>query len=153
MYYAELAALVQKKPATVRVYFSRHGLSIKNPENIRQYLQQVASGKRLERGKRNTSHLRSYQFKKDPSKLARARELVAVRQLAWDTDPHTLSAESVVEHVLAYGDFTDFRELIAILGKPFVRKTFRQQISAARVNYRPQTIHFFSHYFGIRHSL
>mgnify|MGYP006295909125 CR=1 FL=1 len=135
------------------MYFSRHGLSIKKPEDIRHYLQQIASGKRQERGRRDASHLRAYQFKKDPSKLDRARELVAARQLAWDTDPHALSAESVVEHVLAYGDFTDFRELITILGKPFVRDAFRRQIAGPRVNYRPQTIHFFSHYFGIRHPL
>jgi len=152
MNYQELAQIVKKKPATVAVFFSRHQLSIKSVEDINFYLQQIKSKKRLESGKRCADHLKPYQFKKNKYKIQRARQLVLNRQLIWYSDPEKLSINSIVEHVLSYGDFSDFQEILKILGKNEVKKIFMKQIQKPKTNYRPATINFFTHYFHLNAS-
>ena len=148
MNYAELAAILDKKPRTLANYFSRHGLSIKQAADIRLYLQRVQSGKRWEQGRRKAEHLKQFRFGQRKDKLQRARELVANRSLTWHTDPLKLSESAVVEYVFSYGDWNDFLELIRLLGKSHVGEIFVKQISKPRHNYRPQTKKLFQLYFS-----
>lgn len=149
MTYQELATITGKKPQTIAMFFSRHGLSIKSPDAIRFYIDYAQRGKRIEQGKRPTAHLKKYQFKPRKIALERARELLEARQLIWSGNAVNLSLSSIVEHVLMYGDFEDYKELERILGKKNVRDAFREQISRRRTNYRPQTLNFFKHYFNL----
>ncbi len=147
---SELAAIAQKKPSTVAVFFSRHQLSIHSPKDLRFYFDYLKSGKRIESGKRKTAHLKKYQFRSNKSRLQKARSLVKNRQLTWHiADINKLSETSVVEHVLMNGDWTDFLELLRLLGKKHIIKIFSRQIEKKRINYRPQTVNFFRHYFGL----
>lgn len=149
MTYKELATIVQKKPGTVSMFFSRHNLSIKSDKDIRFYMGHVASGKRLESGKRTVTHLKPYQFQAKNQKLQRARNLVKARRFTWYSDPTKLSMGSIVEHVFSYGDFEDVQELFDILGKKNVRNIFEKQLQQKRSNYRPVTRNFFTHYFHL----
>lgn len=145
----EIASLVRKKPSTVAMFFSRHRLSIKSPDDICFYINYVQEGKRIEQSKRTTTHLKKYQFKPKIIALTRARELLKARHLMWYGNTENLSIESVVEHVLMYGDYEDYKELERMLGKKKVFSIFQKQISQKRTNYRPQTLHFFKHYFNL----
>jgi hypothetical protein len=65
-------------------------------------------------------------------------------------DPGGLPAESVVEHVLNYGDWDDVREMIKILGMEKVAEIFRERSAPdrfGRQNYRPEIKHYFQLYF------
>ena len=149
MTYKELAKIVNKKPSTVAIFFSRHRLSIKSNSDLSFYLQQINSKKRLESGKRKANHLKPYQFKVDKNKLEKARKLLSVRNLIWYSDPKKLSLESIIEHVLSNGNFEDFQEILRLLGKIKVKEIFKDQISKARNNYKPETANFFKHYFKL----
>lgn len=63
-------------------------------------------------------------------------------------DLEKLSNESVVEHVLNYGDFNDFKRIIEILGLENVAEIFRKQASKERNNYRPEVKNYFTLYFN-----
>ena len=63
-------------------------------------------------------------------------------------DPGKLSESSVIEHVLNYGDFDDFKELSAEMGLGKVAAIFRKQISQERENYRPKVKNYFTLYFN-----
>lgn len=58
-----------------------------------------------------------------------------------------LSNESIVEHILNYGDFADVQELMNILGKKTVAQIFFKQIKKRRNNYFPNITHYFKLYF------
>ena len=58
-----------------------------------------------------------------------------------------LSLESIIEHVLNYGNWKDVQELIRILGIEKVAKIFREQIKKRRCNYRPEIKNYFRFYF------
>ncbi len=60
-----------------------------------------------------------------------------------------LSAESIVEATLNYGDWDDVQELIKILGIKKTAKIFREQTSPKRMrcNYGDKTKHYFKLYF------
>jgi len=148
MNYKELSNLVQKKSHTIAMFFTRHGLSIKSVADIRFYIDYVNSGKRISSSK-DVSHLEPYQFKTDDKKINKARELVASRKLTWHLNPMELSESSIVEHVFSNGNFTDFFELIRIFGKKKIVQIFQSQITQKRINYRPQTLNFFKHYFAL----
>ncbi|MCF7905776.1 hypothetical protein K9L63_01115 [Candidatus Gracilibacteria bacterium] len=149
MNYEELANIVQKKPATLAVFFSRHDLSIKSEKDIRFYFKYLCKGKRLESGKRDVSHLKQYQFTVSPSPLHRAREFVCMRSFVWDVNPRKLSMSALLEYVFSNGNFEDVREIMRIVGKEKVKHIFQKQIQRPRVNYRPATLHFFKHYFRL----
>ncbi len=145
----EVASLVNKRPGTVAIFFSRHRLSFKSLADVRFYLDYNSKGKRLEKGKRTTDHLKKYQFKSKDPELFRARNLVNSRHLMWYSDTDNLSLDSIVEHVLMYGDYEDFMELEKIVGNRSIRSVFCKQINAKRVNYRPQTLNYFKHYLNL----
>lgn len=58
-----------------------------------------------------------------------------------------ISEESLVEHVLNYGDETSVKRLFELLGVESVSEVFYRQISGNRCNYFPQVINFFTLYF------
>ena len=64
-------------------------------------------------------------------------------------DLDKLSEEAVVESVLNYGDFDDVKKLISILGIKKTTRIFRKQTHPRRkrVNYYPEIVHYFKHYF------
>ena len=71
------------------------------------------------------------------------------RYLVWYVkDLDNLSEESIVEHVLNYGDWDDVQEMIKILGIKKVAKIFREKSALPRSNYRPEIKHYFQLYFG-----
>ncbi len=62
-----------------------------------------------------------------------------------------LSDESIVEHVLNYGDWDDVQKMIKILGIKKTAKIFREKSKKSkmgRTNYRPEIINYFSLYFN-----
>lgn len=77
------------------------------------------------------------------------KEFVKKRKyLFWyikDTD--NLSKESIVEHILNYGDWNDFKELINIMGIDSIAEIFRIQSQKQRNNYRPKIKNYFQLYF------
>jgi len=85
----------------------------------------------------------------DSVTLSRYKRLVAPRPwLWWDTDDLTrLSLDSIVEGILARGDWPDFLEAVDELGLDQVREIFLRQINRQRNNYRPQTRNLFQIYF------
>jgi len=151
MNYADLAAILDKKPQTLACYFSRHGLSIKKAADIRLYLKKTQDGRRWEQGRRKTDHLKKFRFQSS-DKLDRARAIVANRNLVWYADPFKFSESAVIEHVFSYGDWSDFLEIIRLFGKRCVREIFFKQIQKPRHNYRPQTQKLFELYFSRSHA-
>ena len=63
-------------------------------------------------------------------------------------DLRHLSEESIVEHVLNYGTWEDFQELLRILGVPQTAQLFRKRALLKRTNYRPEIKNFFQLYFN-----
>jgi hypothetical protein len=62
-------------------------------------------------------------------------------------DLEDVSESSVVEHVLNYGNFDDFKVLMGIMGVDNMAKIFRKQIRSKRCNYNPKVKNYFSLYF------
>ena len=61
-----------------------------------------------------------------------------------------LNEESIVEHVLNYGDWDDVEEMIKILGIQKTAQIFREKSSGdkfGRQNYRSEIKHYFQLYF------
>jgi hypothetical protein len=65
----------------------------------------------------------------------------------WVGDKESLSVESIVEGVIAYGNMNDVHKLFQILGREKVKLIFLQQIRHKRCNYSPCTINFFKKVF------
>ncbi|MDD5013089.1 MAG: hypothetical protein PHD93_01665 [Candidatus Pacebacteria bacterium] len=63
-------------------------------------------------------------------------------------DLESLSKESIVEHVLNYGNWKDFKELTSIMGIDEVARIFRVQAQKQRNNYRPKVKNYFNLYFN-----
>ena len=62
-----------------------------------------------------------------------------------------LNKESIVEHVLNYGDWDDVQEMIKILGMKKTAEIFRRKSTPSKVgrqNYRPEIIRYFNLYFN-----
>jgi len=69
--------------------------------------------------------------------------------LIWYTKNYdNLTAESVVEATLNYGDFDDIKEMIKILGIKKTATIFRKEAKQKRTNLRPEIIHYFNLYFA-----
>jgi len=62
-------------------------------------------------------------------------------------DLDNLSNESIVENVLNYGDFNDFKKILEIMGIDCVSQIFRKQAENKRSNYRPEIKNYFTLYF------
>lgn len=61
-----------------------------------------------------------------------------------------LSEESIVEHVLNYGDWDDVQKMIKILGMKKTAEIFREKSKPSKMgrqNYRPEIVRYFSMYF------
>lgn len=71
--------------------------------------------------------------------------------LIWYTRSYNeLSAESIVEAVLNYGDWNDVQTLIKILGVKRLAKIFKEKSKKSKIgrcNYRPEIKNYFSLYF------
>jgi hypothetical protein len=68
--------------------------------------------------------------------------------LAWYVkDVKKLSEESVLEHILNYGDWEDVQEFIKIKGKKETATLFFQTLKNKRNNYLPAIKSYFSRYF------
>jgi len=62
-----------------------------------------------------------------------------------------LNEESIVEHVLNYGNWDDVQEMIKILGIKKTAEIFREKSTPdkfGRQNYRPEIKHYFQLYFN-----
>ena len=62
-------------------------------------------------------------------------------------DKQGLSIQSIIETIIANGDFDDFKILIEILGMEKVAEVFRIKIQNSRHNFRNKTVNFFQLYF------
>lgn len=72
--------------------------------------------------------------------------------LAWYIkNPEKLSEQSVLEHVLNYGNWEDVQQFISIKGIAETAKIFHETVSHERTNYSPQIQSYFSRYFA-RHA-
>lgn len=69
--------------------------------------------------------------------------------LAWYVkNPNSLSEESILEHVLNYGNWDDVQNFIKIAGFEKTRVLFNQTLKKKRTNYAPQIKSYFIHYFN-----
>jgi len=69
--------------------------------------------------------------------------------LIWHTKNYEhLSERSIVENVLNYGSWEDYLFLEKVLGVKQLRGFFEDIKNKKRTNLRPQTINYFSNYFG-----
>ena len=62
-------------------------------------------------------------------------------------DLEKLSEESIVEHVLNYGNWDDVQEMIKILGIEKTASIFKYKLNEPRSNYRPEVKNYFQLYF------
>jgi hypothetical protein len=58
-----------------------------------------------------------------------------------------LSQESIVEHVLNFGNWEDYLEVEKVLGIQETKQIFEKLVSRTRVNLRKKTVNYFSLYF------
>lgn len=69
--------------------------------------------------------------------------------LAWYVkDPDKLSEESVLEHVLNYGNWDDVQLFIKVKGANETAKLFNKSLKNKRTNYNPAVKSYFSRYFS-----
>lgn len=73
------------------------------------------------------------------------------KELFWDVSEKALdllSEDAIVERVLSFGDWSDCKKLEKILGIKREQEIFLRRSSRDRTNFRPETISFFTDYFG-----
>lgn len=64
-------------------------------------------------------------------------------------DPEkNVNDESLVEHVLNYGDWDDVQKLFKLLGIKKAARIFRKKAFVNRSNYRPEVKNYFKLYFA-----
>ncbi len=69
--------------------------------------------------------------------------------LAWYVkDPDKLSEESVLEHVLNYGNWEDVKQFIKIRGLTETAILFNKSLEGKRTNYSPAIKSYFYRYFN-----
>ena len=72
--------------------------------------------------------------------------------LAWYVkDPEKLSEESVLEHILNYGNWDDVQLFIKVKGINETAKLFNKSLKNKRTNYQPAVQSYFSRYFNNKH--
>jgi len=70
------------------------------------------------------------------------------KPLIWYTDNYdNLGPEPITEAVLNYGDFSDFDELVKIIGIKKMAAIFKKLANQKRTNLRPEVINYFNLYF------
>ena len=69
-------------------------------------------------------------------------------ELIWYTKNYeNLTADSIVEAVLNYGDWEDVQEMMRILGMDKTTEIFHKSLQKKRNNYNERTKNYFSRYF------
>jgi len=84
-----------------------------------------------------------------PEQLQKAREYVAKhRHINWYSDPYQLDESAIVEGILNYGTWEDFKVVFSLFRPLIFKDIFADLInpSRMRINIRPRTIHFFNKY-------
>lgn len=83
------------------------------------------------------------------SPIEKARDIIRKNpSLIWYVkDIDGLDLASITEHVLNYGDWDQFKELISAVGINEVAKTFYEHAFRPRCNYRPEIKSFFTEVF------
>ncbi len=72
--------------------------------------------------------------------------------LAWYVkDPNKLSEESVLEHILNYGNWEDVQLFIKIKGIKGTAELFNKSLKNNRTNYQPAIQSYFLRYFNGTH--
>lgn len=72
--------------------------------------------------------------------------------LAWYVkNPGKLSEESVLEHVLNYGNWDDVQQFIKIKGKDKTAELFNKTLTNKRINYSLPIKSYFYRYFNNNH--
>lgn len=72
--------------------------------------------------------------------------------LAWYVkDPEKLSEESILEHILNYGNWDDVQLFIKVKGIHETAKLFNKSLKNNRTNYQPAVQSYFLRYFNINH--
>lgn len=72
--------------------------------------------------------------------------------LAWYVkDPEKLTEDSVLEHVLNYGNWDDVQLFIKIKGMEGTSELFNKSLKNKRINYQPAIRSYFSRYFNRVH--
>lgn len=81
--------------------------------------------------------------------IQKARELIKNKpHLIWYTKNYdNLSPESILESVLNYGDWEDFKKLLSIFGIKDSSQLFRAIKNKQRCNLKPRTLNYFTKYF------
>lgn len=68
--------------------------------------------------------------------------------LVWDIkNPEKLSEESILEHVLNFGNWDDVQLFISIAGLEKTHTLFQHSLKKRRINYTPQIQSYFTRYF------
>lgn len=68
--------------------------------------------------------------------------------LIWYTKNYNnLSQEAIVEAVLNYGNFDDFKKILKILGIKKTARIFKKEVNKKRSNLRPEVKNYFKLYF------
>lgn len=71
------------------------------------------------------------------------------RDLVWYVkDLSKLNDESIIEHILNYGDWKDVQEMFKIIGIKRVAEIFKKESNRKRSNYRPEIKNYFQLYFN-----
>jgi hypothetical protein len=69
--------------------------------------------------------------------------------LVWYTKNYSnLSEEAIIEAVLNYGSFDDFKKVVKILGIKKIAAIFKRGVNQKRCNYRPEIKNYFRLYFN-----
>ncbi len=69
--------------------------------------------------------------------------------LAWYVkDPNSLSEESVLEHILNYGNWDDVQQFISMKGLQETAGIFYKSLQNKRTNYQPAIQTYFTRYFS-----
>ena len=69
--------------------------------------------------------------------------------LVWSTRNYDeLSDATILEAVLNYGDWDDFKKIIKIMGIKKAARIFREKSKQKRCNYLPKTKNYFELYFN-----
>ncbi|MFH1546118.1 MAG: hypothetical protein ABIE14_01975 [Patescibacteria group bacterium] len=132
MNFKKLAEIADKKQKTVEVFFSRKKLSIKNPTDIRTYLQKIGDKKSWRVSDYSAPHLRRHHFRKMDERVspqvARQFSLVAF----WDRHPEALSKREFIQRVVRYGIFEDLAKLKKYFTPGEIRSVYPDKLAMIR---------------------
>ena len=129
MNYQELSQIVNKKSHTIAMFFSRKGLSIKNPMDIKKYLDYLAKGKQWRTSDYRAPHLAKYRF----SKTARSKECPAKiikqfpRYIFWDRNPRSITKPDFIKRVVQYGTIRDVQKMLRVMPKQEIKAVYRDR--------------------------